>query len=230
MGLLDTGALIGALVDKARISPKLKRRTQPDGLIDSETAEKLQLLRSPYRGKALKGFSATPGCYGAVPKEQITVTWRFGSMKIWCKSVLAIHDPLNFNCIIGINGIKRSKIWQNNPDVVNILPNTGKDETQSEIPRNIGKNPLDTSGLENPFPTSISSIFDSPDSYPSSELSSDSSEHCGRALLDRHPGHLLPNFALSCLESDLESDNSSNEQLLKLLDRDREILRDDPLF
>ena len=133
VGLLDTGALIGAFIDKARIGLKSKGRAQPDGLIDPETADELQLPRSPYLGKALKGFAATPGCDGAVPREQIIVTWRFNYMKNWCESVLAIHDAPNVNCIIGINGIKRSKIWINNPEVVKIRRNTVEDQSISEI-------------------------------------------------------------------------------------------------
>lgn len=229
-GLLDTGALIGVLIDRAQIRSRLKRKAQPDGLIDPETADKLQIPRSPYRGKALKGFDATPGCNGAVPKEQITVTWRFRSMKIGCKSVLAINDLANFNCVFGIEGIKRSKIWKNNPDVVEICRSTGKLETQSEIPRNTETDLIDNSGSQNPLPTGISSNFDSLDSCPSSELSLDSSEDCRRGLLDHHSGHLLPNFALSCSESDSESENSRDEKSLRLLDRDREIFHDDPLF
>ena len=226
VGLLDSGAMIGVLTHRARIGLKWKGRAQPEGLIDSETADKLQLPRSPYQGKPLKGFAAARGSDGAVPKEQVTVTWRFAYMKMGCKSVLAIYDTPNVNCIIGINGIKRSKIWINNSDVVNIRQNTEKDEIQSEIPRITGPNPLSIGELENALPTVISSSLDSPDTYPSSELSSDSSVDCRRGLLDHHPGHPQPNFALSCSESDLEPDEKS----LKLLDRDLEIFHNDPLF
>ena len=211
-GLLDTGAL-GVLIDRAPIRSRLKRKAQPDGLIDPETADRLQIPRSPYHGNALKGFDTAPGCNGAVPKEQITVTWRLPYMKMVFESPLAIHDLQNVNCIIGINGIKRSKLLMYNLDVVEICRSTGKVETQSEIPRNIETDLIDISRPENRLPTSISSNSDSPDSYPSSEISSDSSEDSRRGLLDHHSRHILPNFALSYSESDSESDNSRDEKV-----------------
>ena len=96
---------------------QLKEMPPPDGFIDPGTADRLQLRRSPYRGPPLKALG---GATGIDPREQISVKWQLSGMKKPCKSILAIHDLDEVNCIIGYPGLISSKIWKLNPEIMDI--------------------------------------------------------------------------------------------------------------